>query len=297
MKGLSEAPAPHRGGPARTLGRGLPPRFEKRVLATTGGKNVRREVGERARPQSHLSGLPRDKAGHDARGGRRGGWRELAHSLPCGNDDAPPLMLTSDHGVVPGSPRAAPGTRHWRMPALGESLCAVQGRDLAQREGAGRSQRGHEGHGVKPGEPGLPQWSRTAHAGRPQWRAMTTRVRKHQGARQTLRARGADRPATQATPAQPSTPYPRARRIPASVTAVLAVRARYGNPLLLVWGAVGARLTPQLPGTAGPAWQADLAEGGRLRPVCSLRGENCPQAPPRRVRVRACECACTRMCV
>lgn len=151
MKGLSEAPAPHRGGPARTLGRGLPPRFEKRVLATTGGKNVRREVGERARPQSHLSGLPRDKAGHDATGGRRGGWRELAHSLPCGNDDAPPLMLTSDHGAVPGSPRAAPGTRHWRTPALGESLCAVQGRDLAQREGAGRSQRGHEGHGVKPG--------------------------------------------------------------------------------------------------------------------------------------------------
>lgn len=69
---------------------------------------MRREVGERARPQSHLSGLPRDKAGHDARGGRRGGWRELAHSLPCGNDDVPPphadLRPWSRAGVAQGSP-------------------------------------------------------------------------------------------------------------------------------------------------------------------------------------------------
>lgn len=77
-----------------------------------------------------------------------GSWPTASHA---GTMTPPPLMLTSDHGAVPGSPRAAPGTRHWRTPALGESLCAVQGRDLAQREGAGHSQRGHEGHRMKPG--------------------------------------------------------------------------------------------------------------------------------------------------
>lgn len=83
MKGLSKSPGPHHGGPSLAPGRGLPLPFEKRagprVLTT---------------PQSHTSGLPSDKAGHDATKRRRGDWKEMAHSLPCGSDATPPLILS-----------------------------------------------------------------------------------------------------------------------------------------------------------------------------------------------------------
>lgn len=126
----------------RTPGRGLPLQFEKwagpRVLTTTGGKSVRREVGERVCPQSRMSGLPSDKAGHDATGRRRGDWKERAHTPPCGNDDTPPLTLTceaSSQWSRAGGRSEQP--RDESLEGHQPSACRhAQGCDLAQQEGA-----------------------------------------------------------------------------------------------------------------------------------------------------------------